>query len=156
MKIRIMGSIVHPAEKPKQYFGMLDIYSNQPQLFIPFNFTVMDNTELCPHILFFDDRMSLFLDADGRAAPEDMSLGPNQLGMYQILITSICFGIFNMLSRESHGFNYTLLIPKKTRRRARKPLDNIVVPFTFVIIDLDEKQVQAILNLGVKLYDTGD
>ena len=92
-----MGSIMHPAEKPKQYFGMLDIHTDEPPLFLPFKFTVLDNQELHPQILFFHENMRLFLEADGMSAPEDMELKPDQLAMYQILSTAVMFGIFNML-----------------------------------------------------------
>lgn len=158
MKIRIIGSIVHPIEKPKQYFGMLDIYTDQPPLFIPFNFTVIDNEELYPHVLFFHEDGQLFLDSDGKAAPEDMELGPDQLGMYQIMTSAVIFGIFNILSRGSHGFNYTLLVPRKSKRRSKKPkpAENIMVPFVFGVINLDERQTQAVLNLGIKLYHNED
>ena len=151
MKIRIMGSIVHPVEKPKKYFGMLDIYTDKPPLFIPFSFTVMDNKELCPHILFFDQNANLFLDADSRTAPEDMKLKPEQLNMYQILTTSVLFGIFNMLGRQLHGFSRVLLIhsnPKRRRNKKPQPQENIVVPFMVDVINLDEKQTETITKIG--------
>lgn len=155
MRIRIMGSIVHHTEKPKKYYGMLDIYSDHPPLFVPFNFEVMDNEELCPRMLFLHEDGQLFLDADGQQAPENMELGPDQLGMYQILTSGVIFGIFNMLSRGTHGFSYTFLAPKGHRRRGKKKklTNNIVVPFIVEVQNLDEKQTQAILNLGVSLYD---
>ncbi|MDP3729240.1 MAG: hypothetical protein Q8R26_00575 [bacterium] len=152
MRIRIMGSIIHPAEKPKQYFGMLDIYTDEPLLFLPFNFTVLDNQELHPRVLFFHENMQLFLEADGMSAPEDMELESDQLAMYQILSTAVMFGIFNMLSRNSHGFNYTPLVHQKSKRRQRKNKfkEDMVVPFILEIINLDEKQARTIIKLSSK------
>ena len=156
MDIQILGSIVHPVQNPNQYFGMLNIYTDQPPLFLRFTFTVMDNRKLCPHILFFDDNMRLFLEADGQAAPEDLRLSSEQLVMYKFLAGSVSLGILKILGRKMCGFNPTLLVHKKPKRGRKKRsafAGDEIVPFAVEFVNLDEQQAKAILKLGTKLYD---
>lgn len=144
MILRILGRIACLARVPTKYFGSLDIYIDNPPLFIPFSFEIADNRKMCPRISFFDNSSNLFLKADGSKLPEKMKLNPDQMLIYGILMTAVSMGIFNILSRDSCGFILSAI--GKNNRSADK-----IVDYMLNVINLSQEQEEALIRIGKEL-----